>query len=550
MSSIGRFSMVKVVVAICILFSMLIIPAKHSYASSYSYRTYPEGNVGILRPEIGAVLNFGELKPNTYQFFLNGQEQKVTYDTANSKYNYLPSTDLKPGEYKAQLTFSFSGYEPIYLNWTFTILPNATQLSTDITAEQQEGLKAINDYRAKLGLPAVKLNSVLNTAAQKHAEYLYQNNIDPIHTSVSLHDENASLPGFIGQTLKERSQYVSYRHGIAEDVAYVHATTAEAIDSLFDAPYHRTPFMLTGLFEVGIYTKGDYHVVEFGIDGIDLGKSPDLDVSPRNNDFYVPTQFDGHEVPDPIRNYPKAEYPVGYPIMAVVNDFEVTKVSNIVAELRDSNGNKIPIWINSSENDDHLDNEVMLIPQKPLQLDTTYKAWVSLKATMKDGKTKPFTKEWSFRTEPKEGLGLLTLHSDSTAYSAEMSIRGLNRTHTVSFGLNADRYYLDSFPFSMKKKPYITDGTSYLYIRDLAAAIGATVEWDDSNKAAIYKKKDMTVIFYTNRNAYAINGKEYPSDAAAKLIDETTMIPVRLLSETLGAKVDYVEISRTVLIHF
>ncbi|MNR00238.1 hypothetical protein D3C85_1160040 [compost metagenome] len=192
----------------------------------------------------------------------------------------------------------------------------------------------------------------------------------------------------------------------------------------------------------------------------------------------------------------------------------------------------------------------MLIPQKPLGLDTTYKAWVSLKATMKDGTIKPITKEWTFRTEPKDGLGLLTLHSDSAAYAAQMTRLGLNRTHTVTFGLNADKYYLDQMPFSMKKKPYISDGTSYLYIRDLAAAIGATVEWDDSNKAAIYKKKDITVIFYTKRDAYSINGKEYTTEAAAKLIDETTMIPVRLLSETLGAKVDYVETSRTVVIHF
>lgn len=543
-----RISLVKVFVAMCLLLSILIIPAQPSYAMSYSYMTFPKGNVGILKPEIGAEIHFSEgMKPDSYQFLLNGHEQTMTYDPVLSKYIHVPSTDLAAGEYKARFTISFSGYEPIYMNWEFTVLPNASSVSTVTTLEQQEGLRAINDYRAKLGLPAVKFSDKLNTAAQKHAEYLYQNKIDAINTSVSLHDENPSLPGYIGKTLTERKQYISYMHGIGEDVAYNHSSLVEAIDELFDAPYHRSPFMMVGLFEVGVYKKGDYHVIEFGSEE---GKSPDLIVSPGSNDFYVPTQFDGHEHPDPVRIHPAAEYPVGYPIMAAVNDIDVKKVSLIEAELKDINGNKVPIWVNSTENDEHLDNEIIIIPEKPLQLDTTYKAKVSLTATMENGSSKPFTKEWTFRTEPKEGLGVLKLHSDSAAYSSPMSILGMNRKHTVTFGLNADSYYLDLMPFTMKKKPYISDGTSYLYIRDLAAAIGASVEWDDASKAAIYKKKDKTIIFYTNRNAFAINGKEYPTDSAAKLIDETTMIPVRLLSETLGAKVDYVESSRTVVINF
>ncbi|NEW06114.1 copper amine oxidase N-terminal domain-containing protein [Paenibacillus sp. SYP-B3998] len=89
-----------------------------------------------------------------------------------------------------------------------------------------------------------------------------------------------------------------------------------------------------------------------------------------------------------------------------------------------------------------------------------------------------------------------------------------------------------------------------MYVRDLAAAFGATVEWDDQQKAAIYKKKEKTIVFYTNRNSYVINGVEHKVDSAAQLINETTMIPVRLLSESLGAKVDYLENSHTVSISY
>ncbi|MBD0380626.1 stalk domain-containing protein [Paenibacillus sedimenti] len=541
-------SLIKVCVIVCMLVSSMFWSAKPSYALSYGYMAYPQGNVGLLRPDIGATINLSEGKtPESYHFYLNNTEVNAIYDPISVKYIYRPTADLAPGDYTARLVFSFSGYEPVSIDWKFTITQNASSLSTATTQEQRDGLRAINDYRAKLGLSSVKFSDLLNTAAQKHAQYLYDNQIDPIHTDVSLHEEDSSKPGYIGKTLGERMRYIGYSRTSGEDVAYNRVSLVEAIDSLFDAPYHRSPFMVPGLTEIGVFKAGDYHVVEFGFSD---GVAPELVVSPSNNDIYVPTIFDGHESPDPIRIHSGSEYPVGYPIMASVNGPGVAKVVLNEAELKDESGKEVPLLLNAPGKDDHLDTEVFMMPKQPLLLDTTYKASVKLTATMEDGSTRAFNKDWTFRTEPKVGLGVQKLHSDAVAYTIQMANFGLNRTHTVTFGLNDDKYKLDLISYNMQQKPYIEDGTSYLYIRDLAAALGASVEWDDQKKAAIYKKKEKTIIFYTNRNAYSINGVERETDSAAKLINETTMIPVRLLSETLGAKVDYVESTRTVLINY
>lgn len=430
----------------------------------------------------------------------------ATYDPVSAKYVYQPKEDLTPGTYSARLSFGFSGYEPVQMNWSFTVVQGAVTLSSETSQEQQAGLKAINDYRVKMGLTQVKFSNALNIAAQKHAQYLSQNNIDPIKTSVSLHDEDPTLPGYIGKSLKERAQFIGYTRASSEDVAYNRVSLVEAIDSLFDAPYHRTPFMVPGLVEIGVYKEGPYHVIEFGFSD---GVAPELVVSPGSNDVYVPTIFDGHETPDPMRNHTEAAYPVGYPIMASIHGPDVKKVKLDEAELRDESGNAVSLLKNEPGIDDHLDTEVILMPSKPLELDTTYTAKVKLTATMKDGTTKPYAKEWTFRTEPREGLGVLKLHSDAASYTLQMGNFGLNRNHLVSFALAGDKYVLDLIPFAMKQKPYIQEGTSFLYIRDLAAALGATVEWDDKQKAAIYKKKDKTIMFYTNRDAYSLNGVEH-----------------------------------------
>ncbi|UJF31169.1 stalk domain-containing protein [Paenibacillus hexagrammi] len=538
----------RMLLIVCLVVSGLL-PAGHpTYALSFGALPFPNGNVGITQPDIGAEIDLSEGKtPESYHFYLNNEEKPVIYDPVSVKYTYRPEAPLPPGEYTARLVFSFAGYQPASYDWKFTITAGASTLSTTVTKEQDQGLKAINDYRAKLGLAAVKFSDALNTAALKHAEYLDMNQVDPIHTSVSLHDENASLNGYIGNSVTERYEYVGYSRAGSEDVAYNEATLVEAIDSLFDAPYHRSPFMVPSLTEIGVYKKGNYHVIEFGYaDGI----APEMTVSPGANDVYVPTSFDGHESPDPLRNYKSADYPVGYPIMAAVNGPKVKGVRLLESGLKDEKGSKVNILVNSPENDDHLENEVMLLPAKPLALDSTYIAQIKLEVTMVDGSTKQLEKEWSFRTEPVSGIGVKKLHQDAKAYTLQMANYGLNRNHTVTFGLDDDSYRLDLVSYPMMQKPLILDGTSYLYIRDLAAALGAEVEWDDSNKAAIYRKKDKTIIFYTNRNAYSINGQEFETSSPAQLYHETTMIPVRLLSETLGAKVSYYEPTRTVSITY
>ncbi len=542
------FQTITIGLALVLLAMGFILPAKTTYALSYSYDTFPDGKLGLPRPDIGVRLDLSEaLDPKSYIMYLNGSEVPVQYDSGEDSFIYRPVEDLPAGDYEVQLVIRYPGYEAGMLSWKFAILPGAANLIEPSTKEQREGLQAINDYRLLHGLLPVTLNDKLNAAAKKHAQYLYINEIDPIHTSVSLHDEDPSKPGYIGKTLSERMDYVGYDRSASEDAAYNDDPLIEAIDSLFDAPYHRIPFLNPNLSEIGIYRSDIYHVVEFGFNE---ALTPKLVVSPAEGDSYVPVAFDGNESPDPIRIHRGGNYPVGYPIMGLVNGAGIQKVSIVQAELKDEKGKSLELLINEPSGDDHLNTEVILMPAKPLTPDTKYQAKLKINALKKDGTDQIFEKEWSFRTEPSAGMGAKKLHNDVQSYLLQKNKFGLNQSHTVKFGLDDSFYTLDQVSSQMRRAPYIVSGTSFLYIRDLAAALGASVEWDDARKAAIYTKKDKIITFFTNRNAYAVGGVEVPTESPARLIDDNTMIPVRLLSETLGAKVDYIESTRTVVITY
>jgi uncharacterized protein YkwD len=543
-----KLKLFKIGLFLLILVSGIVIPAKNSMALSFSYHTYPEGNVGLARPTISAVLKLSESKTlDSYSMYVNNKEVTPEFNASTTTFSYQPTSDLTPATYNVKILFQYQGYQASSIEWSFTILPGASSLSTMISPEQQTGLKAINDYRLLLGLSQVSFNDALNTAAQKHAEYLDANQIDPVHTSTSLHDESQTNKGYIGKSLLERMNYVGYDKGVSEDVAYRDSSLVEAVDSLYDAPYHRIPFLNPDLTEIGIYKKGTYDVIEFGYN---TSSSPQLVVSPSDGDVFVPTSFDGHETPDPIRMYKSAVYPVGYPIMASLAGENIQKLTLIKGELKDDSGHDVKLYQNQSANDDHLKSEVMLMPIDPLLADTTYQATIQVSATYMDGTQKSFDRTWKFRTEPTQGIGVMKLHEDAKGYLLQLNTLGLKREHVVSFGLDNNYYQVDQISFPMSKAPFIRDGSSFLYIRDLAAALGATVTWDDNRKAAIYTKKDKIITFFTDRDAYSINGVENSTSTPAQLVNETTMIPVRLLSETLGAKVSYEEATRTVLIKY
>ncbi|TXK76561.1 copper amine oxidase N-terminal domain-containing protein [Paenibacillus sp. N3.4] len=201
--------------------------------------------------------------------------------------------------------------------------------------------------------------------------------------------------------------------------------------------------------------------------------------------------------------------------MATVSGPGVEKVSLDEASLEDESGRQVALLKNEPSKDDHLDKQVIMMPVKPLEQDMTYRAQIKLTATMSDGTRRAFSKDWTFRTEPIQGIGVTKLHKDAAAYALQMGNLDLNRQHSVRFGLTDHIYYVDTIPFLMKQEPLIVVGTSFLYIRDLAAALGASVSWDDSQKAAVYKKKDKEIVFYNNQNAYSLNGENYSTDSGA-----------------------------------
>lgn len=80
---------------------------------------------------------------------------------------------------------------------------------------------------------------------------------------------------------------------------------------------------------------------------------------------------------------------------------------------------------------------------------------------------------------------------------------------------------------------------SFLPVRVIAEALGATVDFSNSDRSITLKKDDKEVVFYTNKNRAIVNGVPEIMDVSPFIISlsygDRTLLPIRYVAEFLGA---------------
>lgn len=102
--------------------------------------------------------------------------------------------------------------------------------------------------------------------------------------------------------------------------------------------------------------------------------------------------------------------------------------------------------------------------------------------------------------------------------------------------------------------PFLLDGTTYLPARAVSEALGQAVEWDGLNRIVYIGEKASTAFESSEVIKIVINGTLIePKDVNGKvvnpfLIDGTTYVPVRAITEALGKEIAWDGETRTIFI--
>lgn len=105
---------------------------------------------------------------------------------------------------------------------------------------------------------------------------------------------------------------------------------------------------------------------------------------------------------------------------------------------------------------------------------------------------------------------------------------------------------INGSPLISSRPMIIINGRALVGLRVIFEALGAKVNWDEATQTVTATKGSDTIVVIIGSTQATVNGATKTLDVPAKIINGRTSVPVRFISESLGARVDWDEASQTV----
>lgn len=110
------------------------------------------------------------------------------------------------------------------------------------------------------------------------------------------------------------------------------------------------------------------------------------------------------------------------------------------------------------------------------------------------------------------------------------------------------RVYVDGQPMGFDVPPTVIQGRVLVPLRGIFERLGATVDYDARSQHIVAVRGGQTVELTVGSRQARVNNSPSLLDVPAFTINGRTMVPLRFISESLGAGVQWVEANQTILI--
>jgi len=87
--------------------------------------------------------------------------------------------------------------------------------------------------------------------------------------------------------------------------------------------------------------------------------------------------------------------------------------------------------------------------------------------------------------------------------------------------------------------PVIKQGRTLIPVRAISEALGATVEYNADGKTVTITKDDKVIVLYLGEQKALVNGVETAIDVPAEVMNNRTMVPIRFIAEQLEFEVEW-----------
>lgn len=121
-------------------------------------------------------------------------------------------------------------------------------------------------------------------------------------------------------------------------------------------------------------------------------------------------------------------------------------------------------------------------------------------------------------------------------------------TVEISFRVGDSVLTVNGEPLEVTAPYVVGDGTTLVPVRVITEAFGAEVTWDGGTQSVGLKYPDVDITIQIGSKSATVNSHTEELAAAPELYNDTTMVPLRFISETFGAQVDYEETTQLITV--
>lgn len=118
----------------------------------------------------------------------------------------------------------------------------------------------------------------------------------------------------------------------------------------------------------------------------------------------------------------------------------------------------------------------------------------------------------------------------------------------VIYAKDINQITLNGKVMTFSVDPIMENGITLVPMRTILESLGATVIWNREDKSIYSVKDDINVWLQLENPIAKINDEEVTLAVAPKVVNRTTLVPIRFVTETFGGNVDWDAESKKIII--
>jgi exopolysaccharide biosynthesis protein len=140
--------------------------------------------------------------------------------------------------------------------------------------------------------------------------------------------------------------------------------------------------------------------------------------------------------------------------------------------------------------------------------------------------------------DERAAKGAIGIDDITFTYKGQVAVPSKN---TVNLTINKTAVSVNGKGMTLEQAPVIEKGNTLIPIRFVTDALGGTIRWDEKERKVTVIRGDKMVDLWIDNPDLLVNGQRVTAEVAPKIMNNLTVIPLRILSENLGWKVTWEE---------